>query len=153
MTGLSSRFSREFGECARADRAAFAIGALVLAYALYSCARFALQDDVRHLLVRIVDDASYYMTTARSEFNWILHFVFPIGTSLILIYSVYAAFNPFPAYPNSLSPWIVLVWLALGVVILLWMRMTGNEAWLAKAGEIITEREETAAEEARGRPL
>jgi amino acid transporter len=95
----------------------------------------------------------YYMTTARSEFNWLLHFVFPVGTSLILVYSVYAAFNPFPAYPNSLSPWIVLIWLALGVVILLWMRMSGNEAWLDKAAEIITEREETAAEEARGRPL
>jgi hypothetical protein len=43
-----------------------AIIAIVLAYALYSGVRFALQDDVRHLLVRIVDDASYYFTTARN---------------------------------------------------------------------------------------
>jgi hypothetical protein len=55
-----------FGQRAPLDRAAFAISALILAYALYSCARFALQDDVRHLLVRIGDDASYYMTTARN---------------------------------------------------------------------------------------
>jgi hypothetical protein len=48
------------------DRTAFAISAVVLAYAVYSCARFALQDDVRYLLVRIADDASYYMTTARN---------------------------------------------------------------------------------------
>jgi hypothetical protein len=54
------------GERAPADRAVLAVSAIVLAYALYSCARFALQDDVRHLLVRIVDDASYYMTTARN---------------------------------------------------------------------------------------
>jgi len=43
-----------------------AISAIALAYALYSCARFALQDDVRHLLVRVVDDASYYFTIARN---------------------------------------------------------------------------------------
>lgn len=55
-----------FGERAPANRAVLAISAIALAYALYSCARFALQDDVRHLLVRIVDDASYYMTTARN---------------------------------------------------------------------------------------
>jgi hypothetical protein len=49
-----------------ADRTALAISAIVLAYAVYSCARFALQDDVRFLLGRIVDDASYYMTAARN---------------------------------------------------------------------------------------
>jgi hypothetical protein len=54
------------GERVPADRAALAIGAIALAYAVYSCARFALQDDVRHLLVRIVDDASYYLTIARN---------------------------------------------------------------------------------------
>lgn len=63
---LPSNLRKGFWECARTDRAAFAIGALALAYALYSCTRFALQDDVRHLLVRIVDDASYYMTAARN---------------------------------------------------------------------------------------
>jgi len=34
----------------------------------------------------------------------------------------------------------------LGIVILIWMKMTNNEAWLSKAGEIIAEHEETAAE-------
>jgi len=63
---LSINFSEGFGQRAPANRAALAIGAIALAYGLYSCARFALQDDVRHLLVRIVDDASYYFTTARN---------------------------------------------------------------------------------------
>src|ERR1700676_5493013 len=66
MLDLSRSFMKWFGQRAPLDRAAFAISALILAYALYSCARFALQDDVRHLLVRIGDDASYYMTTARN---------------------------------------------------------------------------------------
>jgi hypothetical protein len=63
---LPSSFSKRFGERGPADRTALAISAIVLAYAVYSCARFALQDDVRHLLGRIVDDASYYMTAARN---------------------------------------------------------------------------------------
>jgi hypothetical protein len=48
------------------DRAVWAISAIALAYLLYSCIGFALQDDVRHLLVRVVDDASYYFTAARN---------------------------------------------------------------------------------------
>jgi amino acid transporter len=89
----------------------------------------------------------YYFTSARSEFNWILHFVFPVGTSLILLYSLYVSFiqTP-PPPPNNWSPLAVVVWLALGLVILVWMKMTGNEAWLSKAGDIIAEHEETAAE-------
>jgi hypothetical protein len=39
---------------------------MALACALYFCATFALQSDVRRLLVLIVDDASYYFTTARN---------------------------------------------------------------------------------------
>ena len=88
----------------------------------------------------------YYWTQARSEFNWLLHFVFPVGTSLILIWSVYTAFNPFPAPPNNWSPLVVAIWLLLGIVILIWMKATGNESWLSKAAEIIVEHEETAAE-------
>ena len=38
----------------------------MLVYAIYACLQFALQNDVRHLLPRIGDDASYYMTIARN---------------------------------------------------------------------------------------
>src|ERR1700733_11668687 len=65
-THLSSSFRKRFGGRAPANRTALAISAIVLAYAVYSCARFSLQYDVRHLLVRIADDASYYMTAARN---------------------------------------------------------------------------------------
>jgi amino acid transporter len=88
----------------------------------------------------------YYMTKARSEFNWLLHFVFPTATSLLLAYSVYAAFTPFPAPPNNWTPHVVGVWLLLGILILIWMKLARKEEWLSKAGEIIVEHEETAAE-------
>jgi len=48
------------------DRVASAVSVLILMYAIYSSVHFALQDDVRHLLTRIADDASYYMTIARN---------------------------------------------------------------------------------------
>jgi amino acid transporter len=88
----------------------------------------------------------YYWRERRQEFNWILHFVFPVGTSLILIYSLYASFNPFPASPYNLSPFIVGAWLAIGVAVLIALKLRGNEEWLMKAGDIVEERRETPEE-------
>jgi Dolichyl-phosphate-mannose-protein mannosyltransferase len=48
------------------DRAAFVVAMLVLAGAALACFHVALQSDVRHLLVIVADDASYFMTTARN---------------------------------------------------------------------------------------
>jgi amino acid transporter len=88
----------------------------------------------------------YYWRERRQEFNWILHFVFPVGTSLVLIYSLYASFNPFPAPPYNLSPFIVGAWLLIGIAILVALRLRGNEEWLQTAGEIVGERRETPEE-------
>jgi amino acid transporter len=88
----------------------------------------------------------YYWRERRQEFNWLLHFVFPVGTSLILIYSLYASFNPFPAPPYNLSPFIVGAWLLIGIAVLVSLRLRGNEEWLQKAGEIVGERRETPEE-------
>jgi amino acid transporter len=88
----------------------------------------------------------YYWRERRQEFNWILHFLFPVGTSLILIYSLYASFNPFPASPYNLSPFIVGAWLAIGIAVLVALKLRGNEEWLARAGNIVEERRETPEE-------
>jgi hypothetical protein len=62
-----SRISKTwFGQRTALDCAALAVSFLILVYAVYSCARLALQHDVRYMLMRIGDDASYYMTTARN---------------------------------------------------------------------------------------
>jgi amino acid transporter len=86
----------------------------------------------------------YYWTKARSEFNWILHFVFPVGTSLVLLYSIYAAFVVLPpAEPNNWTPVVAAIWLVLGIIILVTMRALGKEKWLARAAAIVAEREDT----------
>jgi hypothetical protein len=59
---------------------------------------------------------------------------------------LYASFNPFPASPYNLSPFIVGAWLLIGVGVLVALRVRGNEGWLKKAGEIVEERRETPEE-------
>jgi amino acid transporter len=84
----------------------------------------------------------YFWTKARSEFNWVKHFLFPVGTSLVLIYSIYAAFVPLPAPPNNWTPLVAAIWLGLGIAIIVWKKATGDEAWLTKTAEVIGERED-----------
>lgn len=94
----------------------------------------------------------YYWRHRRSEFNWLLHFIFPVGTATVLIYSLVKSFSPFPASPNNWSPFIVGAWMLLGVVVLVVLKLRGGETWLHKAGEIVDDRTETAvgAEVIRG---
>ncbi|HEY2789953.1 MAG TPA: APC family permease [Gaiellales bacterium] len=94
----------------------------------------------------------YYWREARNEFNWILHLVFPIGTSAVLIYSVYKAFYPLPVYPYNWSPFIVIGWLIAGIGVVFLMNQRGNKDWLKKAGAIIEERPETPSEIAHQHP-
>jgi amino acid transporter len=84
----------------------------------------------------------YFWTKARNEFSWIKHFVFPVGTSLVLIYSIYAAFVPLPASPNNWTPLVAAIWLGLGIAIIAWKKVTGDEAWLTRTAEVIGERED-----------
>ncbi len=82
----------------------------------------------------------YYWRERRQEFNWIYHFVFPVGTSIILLYSVYASFNPLPAPPYNWTPVVVGVWLVLGIAIMVALGTRGDSSWLQKASEIVEER-------------
>jgi amino acid transporter len=85
----------------------------------------------------------YFSTRARDEFNVIKHVIFPVGTSLVLLYSIYAAFVPLPAPPNNWTPLVALAWLAIGIVILFVMKASGKQEWLTKAAAIVAEREDT----------
>ena len=91
----------------------------------------------------------YYWREQRATFNWLLHFVFPVGTSAVLIYSLYKSFTPFPAHPYNWSPFIVGAWIIIGIGILAVLRSRGNEGWLEKAGAIVEERPETEEEHRR----
>jgi len=86
----------------------------------------------------------YYWTKARDEFSVIKHVIFPVGTSLILLYSLYVGFIQFaPAAPNNWTPLVAAIWLAIGIVILLAMKVMGKQDWLTRAAAIVAEQEDT----------
>jgi amino acid transporter len=94
----------------------------------------------------------YYFRQRREEFNLLLHAVFPLVGTVAVLFVAYISLNPWPKPPIAYTPLVVLAWLALGIVVLFAMKLTGHADWLTKAGDAIEEREETP-EEAEQRSL
>ena len=88
----------------------------------------------------------YFWRERRSEFNWFFHLFLPLGTSVVLGYSVVKSFEPFPPAPYGYAPAIVGGWMLVGLAVLAWLKFSGRDEWIAKAGAIIAERPETAEE-------
>ncbi len=76
----------------------------------------------------------YYLTVHRDEFNWFLHLAMPILSSIALLIVFYYSVVPLPAYPVVLAPFIVGVWLLIGVGIIFGVRRWGHADWLDKVG-------------------
>lgn len=87
----------------------------------------------------------FYRGEHRAEFNVLLHAVFPLVSSIVLILAIWFTFFPPAGYgtppgePYSFAPIIDSVWFLLGVAILFWMRARGQEEWLLNAGEAVAE--------------
>jgi amino acid transporter len=79
----------------------------------------------------------FYWIERRDEFNWILHAVFPVASSAVLLYAIYESF-PLTS-PYDVAPFVAAAWLIVGIVILVALRARGNEEWLLKAGKAIGE--------------
>jgi amino acid transporter len=92
----------------------------------------------------------FYFGEKRDEFNWFLHAVVPILTTIALgavFYESVKTLHPFnPKNAFDYSPLIVIIWTVVGLVIVLVASRTGKEAWLKKAGESVHLREETPTE-------
>jgi amino acid transporter len=85
--------------------------------------------------------ARYYLRERRSEFNVVLHFAFPLFSSLALLWVVYNSVVPLPSAPVGYAPIIFGVWFVIGALILLAMRIRGREGWLLEAGKVAAEHE------------
>src|SRR6266540_731849 len=88
----------------------------------------------------------YYLGERRSEFNPLLHLVFPIVSSAVLLYAIAVSFQPFcstvcPASPFKWAPLVDGVWLLLGVGVLVYYRANGREDWVRRAGAALGESE------------
>ena len=92
---------------------------------------------------------AYYFWQRRSEFNIILHVLFPQISTGGLIYALVYSFIPFPAAPYEYAPLVDGIWLFLGLVILAWMWRRHDDRWLLTAGAALGETVETDTEAAK----
>jgi amino acid transporter len=62
----------------------------------------------------------------RTGWNPLLDLVVPAGAIAICGYTLYKSIHPTPAYTGIVkwAPWVALIWLALGVVVDLWLTLT-----------------------------
>jgi amino acid transporter len=90
----------------------------------------------------------YVRSKHPQDFNVFKHALVPLVGTVALGFVVYYSLNPLPAWPIKLAPLVVVLWLALGVVMLVAMIASGKEALLARAGDAVAERMETAEEHA-----
>jgi amino acid transporter len=86
----------------------------------------------------------YYSRERKEEFHWILHAVFPLLGTVALVFVGYNSLVPWPARPVAYAPWMVGIWLGLGILVLVVMKLTGRERWMLKAGSVAQERSERA---------
>jgi amino acid transporter len=98
----------------------------------------------------------YYLNQKRREFNLLLHFLIPLGSTVALgwvFYENVASLHPFsPSTYFDYSPLMVIIWTVVGIGILVAMAARGKEDWLFSAGEAAHERPETPTERAH-RPV
>lgn len=84
----------------------------------------------------------FYRRERATEFNPLLHVIFPLISSAALLYAIYKSFSPAPAAPYSYSPIIDGAWLLIGICILLVMRARKREGWLELAGRSLADIDE-----------
>lgn len=88
----------------------------------------------------------HYWREAREHFNIFLHGIFPIASTLGLIWVGYKSVIPLPAAPVRYAPFVVLGWLVIGIGLVWAMSRSGREEWLMNAGKVAYERPMTPEE-------
>jgi amino acid transporter len=61
----------------------------------------------------------YFTGEARRELNPLLHLLFPAASTAALVWAAWRSVSPLPPSPTRYAPVIVLLWLALGLVVVL----------------------------------
>jgi amino acid transporter len=85
----------------------------------------------------------FYLRERRSEFNPLLHFVVPILGAAAFAFPLYYQFKDWPANPLGYGNWIAIVWIAVGLLVTLWISVSRPQA-LQNADRIFVEDETVA---------
>ena len=70
----------------------------------------------------------YYRTEGRAEFNPWLHGVFPVVGALAFLAPLYYQYRPLPDYPMRYANWFAIIWIAIGLLVTLWLWTTRRQA-------------------------
>lgn len=93
----------------------------------------------------------FFRTTQRTEFNLVLHVVFPVISSIALLWVAWKSLDPLPAAPVSYAPVIAGLWLVFGGLTLWGLRRSGRQEWRALSQQIFNDREQSASPQEPGR--
>jgi amino acid transporter len=85
---------------------------------------------------------AFYRRERRDEFNVLLHAVIPATGIVALVAVIYYQYQPLPDFPVQWGNWYVLVGLAIGIAVMVWMASRRRES-LLRAGEVFVEDEGT----------
>jgi amino acid transporter len=81
----------------------------------------------------------FYRREKRAEFNPWLHMFFPLASAAAFIWVGYKSVVPLPPQPAKYAPIVLMVWIALGGAVLLYLRRRGRETWMFEAVKAATE--------------
>jgi amino acid transporter len=76
----------------------------------------------------------FYRKERPQDFHPVLHALFPLISSVAILWVAYKSVVPLPAPPISYAPAIVAGWFLVGVFVLIVMKLIGQEKWLLRAG-------------------
>jgi amino acid transporter len=69
-----------------------------------------------------------YWVRRRTEFNPLLHLVLPVGGIVLFFFPLYYQYYKFvPTYPIKYANWIAIAWVAIGIVLTVWLATTRPE--------------------------
>lgn len=78
---------------------------------------------------------SYFWRKHRGEFNWLRHGILPSIGSLLMLLPIYGLVWPVPNWPYSLVPYLLAIWIIVGVVYFAAMR-SRNPRVVAAMGRV-----------------
>ncbi len=76
----------------------------------------------------------FYRKERPQDFHPVLHALFPVISSVAILWVAYKSVVPLPAPPISYAPAIVVGWFVAGGLVLIVMKLIGQEQWLLRAG-------------------
>jgi amino acid transporter len=76
----------------------------------------------------------YYTTEKRDEYNPLLHLVFPVLSTVAVLFVGYKSIVPLPQAPDRYALVIFTVYTVLGACLLAYFKWRGREEWLDRAG-------------------